>query len=229
MLDVIDYAIITGPRSGYIPPSVKCDAVNTSLPMAGTEPERSDAARNRQLLLDAAAALVAEHGVDAVSMERVATRAGVGKGTVFRRFGSRAGLMSALLDHSEHEFQHSFLFGPPPLGPGAGPVERLVAFGCARIDTLDTRGELLRAAEAPSGSRFANPPRRIDLLHIETLLRLLHPGADVTLLAHSLTATLDANLVLHQLRELGYTPRSLADHWTELVHLVAVPRHNSPQ
>ncbi|HEV7854381.1 MAG TPA: helix-turn-helix domain-containing protein, partial [Mycobacterium sp.] len=53
--------------------------------------ERGDAARNRTLLLEAARRLIAERGADAVSMDDIAAAAGVGKGTVFRRFGSRAG------------------------------------------------------------------------------------------------------------------------------------------
>ncbi|MGW4278147.1 TetR/AcrR family transcriptional regulator, partial [Streptomyces seoulensis] len=88
---------------------------------------RADAARNRARLLDAAARLVAEHGAAAVTMEAVAAAAQVGKGTVFRRFGDRTGLLTALLDHSEKKFQASFLSGPPPLGPGAPAVERLRA------------------------------------------------------------------------------------------------------
>jgi len=52
--------------------------------------ERGDAARNRTLLLDAARRLIAERGPDAVSTDDIAAAAGVGKGTLFRRFGSRA-------------------------------------------------------------------------------------------------------------------------------------------
>ena len=91
--------------------------------------ERGDAARNRALLLQAARGLVAERGADAVTMDDVAAAAGVGKGTLFRRFGSRAGLMMVLLDEDERASQQAFLFGPPPLGPDAPPMDRLVAFG----------------------------------------------------------------------------------------------------
>ena len=110
------------------------------LPIAGEETERCDAARNRRRLLDAAAEMVATIGVDAVTMDGLASRAGVGKGTVFRRFGSRTGLMQALLDHTEKELQHAFLFGRPPLGPGADPIDRLVAFGRARLDLVEVQG-----------------------------------------------------------------------------------------
>ena len=80
-------------------------------------PERGDAARNRVLLLDAARRLIADRGTDAVTMDDVAAAAGVGKGTLFRRFGSRAGLMIVLLDEDEKVEQQAFMFGPPPLGP----------------------------------------------------------------------------------------------------------------
>src|SRR5215831_3327975 len=90
--------------------------------------ERGDAARNRVLLLDAARRLIAERGPDAVTTDDIAAAAGVGKGTLFRRFGSRAGLMMVLLDADERVSQQAFLFGPPPLGPDAPPMDRLVAF-----------------------------------------------------------------------------------------------------
>src|SRR5213595_1433653 len=114
----------------------------------GAPPERSDAARNRERLLQAARELVSECGVDAVTMDMLACKAGVGKGTVFRRFGSRAGLMMTLLSDAESDFQQRFIFGPPPLGPGAPPLERLIAFGEGRIQYVMEYGELARAAGA---------------------------------------------------------------------------------
>ncbi len=51
--------------------------------------ERADAARNRATILSAAERLVAEHGAQQVTMDQVACAAGVGKGTLFRRFGDR--------------------------------------------------------------------------------------------------------------------------------------------
>ena len=94
--------------------------------------ERSDAARNREALLAAAALLVEDHGVDAVTMDSVAAAAGVGKGTVFRRFDSREGLMAALLNRSETEWQGLVISGPPPLGPGAA-AEALTTAAITKI------------------------------------------------------------------------------------------------
>ena len=118
----------TGPQS----------ASATSLELLRTPPpkERADAARNRAAVLQAAAGLFAEHGVAAVSMDQVAAAAGVGKGTIFRRFGDKSGLAVALLDARERELQEAILHGPPPLGPGADPPQRLAAFGDAYLDYL---------------------------------------------------------------------------------------------
>jgi AcrR family transcriptional regulator len=59
--------------------------------------QRDDAARNRGRLLDAAGALVAEHGI-AVPLDEVARRAGVSSGTLYRHFPSRDELLRALFD-----------------------------------------------------------------------------------------------------------------------------------
>src|SRR3954469_21053940 len=108
------------------------------LPQIDAEPpERADAARNRERVLGAAARLFATHGPDCVTMEAVAAEAGVGKGTVFRRFGDRAGLARAILSEPESRLQEAMIRGPAPLGPGAPPVQRLVAFGRAYLEFLD--------------------------------------------------------------------------------------------
>lgn len=61
-----------------------------------TAPSRSDAVRNRRLLLDAAAKTFAQRGVE-VSIGEIAQCAGVGKGTVFRHFASKAELLAAIM------------------------------------------------------------------------------------------------------------------------------------
>jgi len=76
--------------------------------------ERADAVRNRRLLLATAREIVAAEGADKLTMDGLAERAGLGKGTVFRRFGTRAGIFQALLDDDERDFQEQVLSGPPP-------------------------------------------------------------------------------------------------------------------
>jgi AcrR family transcriptional regulator len=57
---------------------------------------RADAERNRGLVLEAARAVFAEHGLEA-GVAEVAERAGVGVGTIFRRFPTKNDLLAALL------------------------------------------------------------------------------------------------------------------------------------
>ena len=140
---------------------------------AGSGCGRLDAVRNRRLLLGAALEIVSERGAEALTMDDLARRAGVGKGTVFRRFGSRAGLMQALLDHVQRDFQESYMRGPAPLGPGAPPLERLQAFGAARIRSLELSGELREAADVGGFTHYRHPVRRLELSHLTMLLSAL--------------------------------------------------------
>ena len=77
---------------------------------------------------------------------------------MFRRFGTRAGIFQALLDDGERAFQEQVLSGRPPLGPGAPPLDRLIAYGRARFDFLIGHRQIARAAldgreTAPAGSQ----------------------------------------------------------------------------
>lgn len=179
--------------------------------------ERSDAARNRERLVAAARELIQESGAAGLTMDRLAERAGVGKGTVFRRFGSRAGLMLTLLDDSEAAFQARFLFGPPPLGPGAPALDRLIAFGSERIAYVVELGDLVLAAENASRGRFEVPAAALWHRHIEVLLRDAGFDADPWLMAGSLSATLDAERLLSLVRVHGIQPDRLAASWRDLV------------
>ncbi|MCB0927791.1 MAG: helix-turn-helix domain-containing protein [Mycolicibacterium insubricum] len=157
-------------------------------------PERVDAARNRTRLLDAARRLIAEHGAANVTMDDVATTAGVGKGTLFRRFGSRAELMAVLLDEDEQASQQAFLFGPPPLGPGAPPPARLCAFGEHRIRFAHRHHDLLssltRGPRPPD-----NPPDSVLRTHIRILLAAAGTTGDLDAQADALTALFDADYI----------------------------------
>lgn len=182
----------------------------------GPPHERSDAARNRERLLCAARELVDEFGVEALTMDALACKANVGKGTVFRRFGSRAGLMMTLLSDSESEFQRGFMFGPPPLGPGAGPSERLVAYGEGRIYFVLENGELLKAAATSARNRFDVPATVLAHRHIEVLLR--EAGiADPWVMAMSLLSALDPERIVNDVRVHGISPKRLTESWRELV------------
>src|SRR4051794_5631371 len=110
-----------------------------------SRPERADAAENRRRVLAAACRLFAAHGAANVSMDQVAAAAGVGKGTLFRRFGDRASLARAVLSEHEAPLQDRLIRGEPPVGPGAPARERLVAFGRAYLDFLEAHADTLLA------------------------------------------------------------------------------------
>ncbi len=177
--------------------------------------ERGDAARNRALLLDAARRLIAERGADAVTMDDIAAAAGVGKGTVFRRFGSRAGLMMVLLDEDEKVMQQAFMFGPPPMGPDAPPLDRLLAFGRDRLCFVHTHHELLSAANRDPQSRYG-APAMVQRTHVRLLLAAAHTTGDLDSQTDALLAMLDADYVEHQLGDRGHTLKTLGDAWESL-------------
>jgi AcrR family transcriptional regulator len=99
--------------------------------MTTSRPLRADAARNRALLLAAAADEFAEHGLDA-SVADIARRAGIGKGTVFRHFPTKDDLIAAIvLDR----------------------IEALAAIGERLLDSADAGAALLEFLTAAAHQR----------------------------------------------------------------------------
>jgi AcrR family transcriptional regulator len=161
-------------------------------------PGRADAARNREKVLAAARRLFAERGVANVTIVEIARAAGVGKGTVFHRFGDRAGLVMALVDDEERALQERILRGDPPLGPGAPPADRMVALVDALVDLLERYGDLLRDSEASrAGARYDAGAYAAWHQHATMLIAEARPGDDAPVLAHLLLAPLAAEHFTH--------------------------------
>jgi AcrR family transcriptional regulator len=187
-----------------------------ALPLAEDAPrERADAARNRVKVLAAAEELFARHGPDCVSMEAIAAAAGVGKGTLFRRFGDRAGLAHALLDDRERRLQDAMIRGEPPLGPGAPPYERLIAFGRAVLAQSDEHRAILMAADV-GGARYRHPAYAAWHAHVAMLLREADAELDAEATADFLLAGLRADLITH-LQERGIDVERQGEAWEALV------------
>lgn len=205
----------SGPRSVY--------SGLVELRPAPPPKERADAARNRAAVLDAAARLFAARGVDGVTMDAVAAAAGVGKGTVFRRFGDKSGLAVALLDERERDLQEAILFGPAPLGPGgdgAEPGERLAAFVEAYLDYALGHLDLLRMSETASpGARYRIGAYRFWHRHVTLLLAAARPDGDAEALAHAVLAPLGAEHLRAVVTELGAARARTAAH--AVAHAVA--------
>ncbi len=208
------------------PPSSQArtsDDVTFELPLLQPDPtprERADAARNRARILAAAEELVAEQGIEAVSMEDVARAACVGTGTLYRRFGDRAGLAFALLDDQTRDFQNALISGPPPLGPGVPARERLRAFGKGYLDLLERHSALMVAA-AP-GAKEAEGPYSLYVTHLAILLREAAPHLDAAFTAEALLATLSPTHHLRARHGLGWPLQRMRDGWVAMVDSLSV-------
>jgi AcrR family transcriptional regulator len=179
------------------------------LPLADTEQrERADAARNRERVLSAAARLFAETPGRAITMEEIGAAAGVGKGTLYRRYPNVASIAVALLDEHERDLQDRLLRGPPPLGPGAPPAERLAAFYRAMVRLLERHGHLALAGETGM-RRYDTGAYQAWALHVGALLEEAGLGARAGLV-DALLAPLAPDVFAHQ-RATGLSARRIAD------------------
>ncbi|MFE2938204.1 TetR/AcrR family transcriptional regulator [Streptomyces sp. NPDC059255] len=173
---------------------------DTRSPEAGApRKERTDAARNREAVLAAADTLFARsESPRSVSMDEIAAAAGVGKGTLFRRFGDRTGLIRVLAEARIAPLRQAVEAGPGPLGPDTPPRDRVLALLDAVLRfKLDNRHLALALEEAGSGSPY-------DAGHyawwhgtLEQTLRRLPAVADSGFTAHALLAATRADLVEH--------------------------------
>lgn len=189
----------------------------------GVRRERADAARNRRKVLAAARELFEAYGIEHVTMDQVAEHAGVGKGTLYRRFGDKSGLAVALLDQVESDLQAAMLSGPPPLGPGADAADRLRAFIRAYVRLLDENRELVLVSQTSSvGARFRTGSHQLWHLHCRTLLAEAG-AADPELRADTLLAVLTAEQLRHWQDDRGLTRRRLYGPLDRLCEALASP------
>jgi AcrR family transcriptional regulator len=195
------------------------------LPMSGPAPaerERADARRNRERILCAAARLIERDGIECVSMDDVAAEAGVGKGTLYRRFGDRSSLLRALISEPEQAFQDSCIRGDAPLGPGATPEERLHAFGEGLLRFLDRHAIYLRAGELMGGGkRYGHPVFAFYHTHMSLLLRqALGDVPHLEYLVDALLGPLAAEPFLYQRDLRGMTLDEICAGWHALCDAV---------
>jgi AcrR family transcriptional regulator len=177
--------------------------------------ERADAARNRRAILAATERLLATHRPPDISMEQVAVAAGVGKGTVFHRFGNRNGLMYALMVQRAQALEEAVAGGPPPLGPGAPDRDRLLAFLDAIVAVVSRNkslmAELAHAAGPPpqpakpevTHERGKHPVYEFWHGHISALIAAQRPDADSDLIAHLMLGALHSEPILTELASSG--------------------------
>jgi AcrR family transcriptional regulator len=168
-------------------------------------------------VLAAAARLFADRPGEKVTMEEIAAAAGVGKGTLYRRYPDVASVAVALLDEHERRLQDELVRGEPPLGPGAAPADRLAAFYEAMTELLERHGHLALAAETGS-RRYAAGAYRAWATHVGLLLDAASLGAKPALV-DALLAPLAPDVYAHQ-RASGLTQDQVADALASLAQRV---------
>lgn len=181
--------------------------------------ERRDAAEHRQHILSAARRLFAERGVDDVSMHQIAQAAGLGQGTLYRRFAHKGELCMALLVESVVRLQAEMCAYFQSCAPST-PARAQLAYVLSRHVSFneENAGLLSAVVEAACGNRRAglyhNPVYTAMRQTVETLLqhavaRGEMPPMDSAYVAEAMLAALEIDLYIHQRTERGFTPERI--------------------
>lgn len=197
-------------------------ALSDSLPMTShpheerARGERSDAAENRRRILSEAERLFIEQGVANVAMQDIARAAGVGQGTLYRRYTSKSALCLALLDDQMAAFQNEVFAHLRVMTASRAPkLDQLFWFIGALVQFAERHAPLLCAAQLdtlPAAMRFHDSPFVWQRLTVAGLLQSgidtgeIRPEIDVPMVAEALLAPTHAP-VFSMLRrpEAGYT------------------------
>jgi AcrR family transcriptional regulator len=196
--------------------------------------ERSDAAANRALILETAEKLFATQGVAEVSMADIAEAAGVGKGTLYRRFANKGELCLALMDSQMREFQDNILArlrqmtinDEPKLVQLSSFLEALVYFSDAHAPLLceiQKAGSLREEVESS-----LDRPLYWQYLTVNALLGAavdkgeVSPETDVDYLTEALLAPLTADAFRFQRQVRSFTLERISAGLCQLVDALSL-------
>jgi AcrR family transcriptional regulator len=179
--------------------------------------ERADAAANRLRILQVAEELFAERGVEDVNMAEIAEAAGVGKGTLYRRFANKAELCLSLIDEQMAAFQNDRLAEMRlQSAQGVAKMDQLASFLEALAHFTDTHSPILcevqRADLLPEVDKV-NPalPHFWQYMTVHSLLQTavanqeIPANLDLDYLADALLAPLKADLFRFQRQVRGFS------------------------
>jgi AcrR family transcriptional regulator len=170
--------------------------------------ERADAARNREAVLAAAGRLF-DADPAGVSMDDVARAAGVGKGTLFRRFGDRTGLLRAVYDTRLEDLRQAIVTGPAPLGPNGSAAERIPALLTAmvdfKLDNLRLAAALEQDQSGAAATLYTSPSYVWTHALLTDLVSDVAGPDDAAFLAYTLLAATRVDLLHHLVSHDGVT------------------------
>lgn len=195
--------------------------------------ERKDAAAHRRLILRTAESLFSEHGVNAVSMHQIARKAGIGQGTLYRRYAHKGELCRELLEEFSERIRLqtiAYLHNAPEK---IDPAERLAGIIGLWIDGFEEKAEFVIAIEAQQAKDcmsakadawFGSPMYRFmrdSLAHLLQEISESQPGCpiDPVLTAHAVICSMSPIGYFHLKRELGYTKEQMKEGYLRMYRL----------
>jgi AcrR family transcriptional regulator len=193
--------------------------------------ERADAAANRALILQTAERLFVEKGVANVCMAEIAAAAGVGKGTLYRRFASKGELCLSLMDRQMGEFQNEALIHfREHAAQGVAYLEQLARFLEALVAFTEFHSPLLIEVQRDGivqGDVRLNLPHFWQYTTVRALLRSaarngeVKPNLDLDYIGEALLAPLHVDTFGLQRNVRGYSTEQIGAGLRSLVNLMA--------
>ncbi|TJY40754.1 TetR/AcrR family transcriptional regulator [Cohnella pontilimi] len=194
--------------------------------------ERKDAAEHRRKILQTAEKLFDEHGVNAVSMHQIAKTAGVGQGTLYRRYAHKGDLCLDLIQDFSREFMEQ-IERYLKKNENLSPQERLGAILDLWIDMIEKKAELImtvqahqmmEAEESRAATFFQSPlysyvRQRMSELLAEIAASESGAQADPTLTAHALICALAPHGYFHMKQEKNYSTDQMKQNFRRLCRI----------
>jgi AcrR family transcriptional regulator len=183
-----------------------------------SRPERRDAAENRQRILETARQLFTESGVEKVTMHQIAKAAGIGQGTLYRRYANKGDLCFALLRASFAELCDEVDQSLANTAASQSRLAQLDDLLKRLVDFIENQIPLIGVIETANSAKHKSPFRNplYEWAH-QTVSRLLQEAIaqseilplDPVYTADALLATLNAEMYLFQRTDRGFTPEQI--------------------
>jgi Transcriptional regulator len=187
--------------------------------------ERADASDNRKLILQTAKTLFDTYGVNEVSMHQIAKTAGIGQGTLYRRYAHKGELCSDLMEDTANALVEDIDATLEKLKE-APTEERFGALLDHLVDFIDAKSQLLiplhnvYMSEKDTTAFFRSPI----YLHLKNALSSLveerlrgEDEADCpAFLSHTILCSLNPVGYLQMKGDLGFTKEEIKQHYRKL-------------